>query len=177
MAQIDASAPFNRAAARLAAIGSNLDTSRDRAIGTLARRLPVIARRDMQQEYNLRASRITDNLRSMRGDGYIQLTGSKRGIGLIEFGGRYGGIKTAGATAQVRRSGGREVYSGSFIATLRGGNRQIVERETKKRLPLHMYYGPSVAQMLRNKPRRDRLRAAAEEILDAEIARLTRGAR
>ena len=174
MAKVDVSAPFDRAAARLIGIAGDLTPARDRAVGTLARRLPVIARRDMQAEYNLRASRIAEHLSASRGDGYVELRGQKRGIGLIEFGGRWGGRKSAGATAQRRRNGGRESYPGTFIATLKGGNRHIVERVGKKRLPIELFYGPSISQMLRNQPRRERLRTAAEEILDAEIERLTR---
>ena len=174
MAQFDISAPFARQASRLAGLAADLAPTRGRAISTLARRLPVAARRDMQAEYNLPAGRISEHLSATRGDGYVELRGQKRGIGLINYAGRWGGRRTAGATAQVRRNGGREVYSGSFIATLKGGNRQIVERETKARLPLHVYYGPSVAQMLRNPDRRARLREVAEEIVDSEIERMLR---
>jgi len=47
MANIDVSTPFTRAAARIGGIAANLGKARDRAVGTLARRLPVIARRDL----------------------------------------------------------------------------------------------------------------------------------
>lgn len=176
---VDISA-FTRQAESLGALGKDADKIVSRAVGTLLRRLPVAARRDIQGEYNLAAGRITPNLSAVRGDGYVELTGKKRGIGLITFGGRWGGRKTEGAVAKVRNDEGATVYGGTFIANLRGGNRQIVERtaearRNKKRFPLRTLYGPSIAQMLRNASRRERLADIAQEIGAAEMDRLTKG--
>lgn len=167
-------------AERFRRIDSDAGKIVERAVGTLLRRLPVAARRDIQDEYNLAAGRITPNLSAVRGDGYVELTGKKRGIGLINFGGRWGGRKTEGAVAKVRNEEGATVYAGTFIANLRSGNRQIVERtvearRNKKRFPLRTLYGPSIAQMLRNAKRVERLTDVAQEIAAAEIDRLTQG--
>jgi len=173
--QFDLSRPFAETTARLAQTQDDLDRVRSRAIGTLARRLPVQARRDMQDEYNLPASRIAAGLSTRREEGAVVLIGRKRGIGLIEFGGRWRGRKAPGATARVRNSGGAETYAGSFIARMLGGNRQIVQRETRKRLPLRVLYGPSIADMLKNADRRARLGDFAQDIAASELDRLTRG--
>lgn len=170
---VDISA-FTRQAEAMQRTGRDADKIIGRAVGTLLRRLPVAARRDIQDEYNLTAGRITPFLSARRGEGYVELVGQKRGIGLINFSGRWGGRKTEGAVATVRRSEGASVYGGTFIANLRSGNRQIVERETKKRLPLRTLYGPSIAQMLRNAARRERLADIAQEIGAAEMDRLSK---
>ncbi len=180
MPQFDVTAPLRRQGNRLARIAGETDRTTQRATGTLLRRLPVQARRDIQDEYNLPARRIAEGITATRGEGFVELRGSKRGIGLINFGGRWGGRKSAGATAQVRRTEGRTVYSGTFITTLRSSNRQIVERELDAghrvgRLPVRTLYGPSMAHLLRNADRRDRLVEFSRDTLRDEVERLTKG--
>lgn len=175
MPEFDISQPFLDAAEHLRAVGKGMDTARTRAIGTLARRLPVQARRDIQQEYALKASRINAGLSVRREDDAVVLVGSKRGIGLIEFAGRWGGRKTEGAVARVRTDEGPHVYAGTFIATGMSGNRQIFDRSTRKRLPIKTLYGPSLANMLRDDERRERLGDFAQDIAARELDRLTRG--
>ncbi len=174
MPQFDIRQPFLNAADRLRAVGKGMDAARTRAIGTLARRLPVQARRDIQAEFNLRASRINAGLSVRREDGAVVLIGAKRGIGLIEFGGRWGGRKTEGAVARVRKDEAPYVYAGTFIAIGRSNNRHIFDREGKRRLPIKTLYGPSVAVMLRYPARRERLADFAQEIAASELDRLTR---
>lgn len=148
-----------------------------RARGTVMRRLPVQARRDIQAEYALRAQRIAAGLSVRQSGEAIELIGSKRGIGLIEADGRWTGLKSAGASAKVRVDEPRHVYDGTFIAVGRNGNRQIFERvhiggRRAARLPIGSRYTLSVAQMLRRPGRADRLADFARNILAAEIARL-----
>lgn len=150
-----------------------------RARGTLMRRLPVQARRDIQAEYALRAQRIAAGLSIRQSGDAVELIGSKRGIGLIEADGRWAGVKSAGASARVRVDEPRHVYDGTFIAAGRGGNRQIFERalvggRRAARLPIAARYAPSVAQMLRRPGRADRLADFARNVLAAEVARLSR---
>lgn len=175
MPQFDLSRPFAETAARLAQTQDDIDRVMSRAIGTLARRLPAQAKRDIKDEYNLPSSRISAGLSVRREDDAVVLIGRKRGIGLIEFGGRWQGRKAPGATARRRNDGGAETYTGSFIAKMLGGNRQIVERTTRKRLPLRVLYGPSIADMLKNADRRQRLGDFAQDIAASELDRLTRG--
>ncbi len=88
-----------------------------------------------------------------------------RAIGLIEFGGTWRGLKSAGASALVLREEGRHTYAGTFIAAGLGNNRQIFDRKRsapkqlvksgrnagKMKQPLKTLYGPSVySQFLRD---------------------------
>lgn len=164
---------------RLAQAGKDADLALKRARGTLVRRLPVEARRDIQTEYALGAIRIGRGLSVRVEADAVVLTGAKRGVGLIEFGGRWGGRRSAGATAQVHTGGGRTTRPHTFIATGASGNRQIFERATiggrrAGRWPIVAAYGPSVAQMLRRPGRAERLTDVAEGVLDAEIDRLAK---
>jgi hypothetical protein len=77
----------------------------------------------------------------------IVLEVQRRPVGLIEFAGRWAGRKSAGATAAVWKGQGRSTFEGTFIATGRGGNRQIFERKRGARLPIKAFYGPSVYSM------------------------------
>lgn len=171
MPRIDLIAPFAREAKRLGDLGRDSRKAVQRAAGTLARRLPVAARRDMQAEYNLKAGRINAGLSTRREEGAVVITGSKRGIGLIEFGGKWRGRKTDGAVAAVRK-GDTSTYGGTFIAAGKSGNRQIFTRTGKSRLPLRVLYGPSIADMLKNAARRDRLAELARTVMATEFDRL-----
>lgn len=186
MPKFDISSPFFREAERLAAIGKGSKPAVARAVSTLARRLPVDARQDIQTEYTLAATRISAGLSVRQGDGFVELTGSKRGVGLIEFGGRWGGRSTGGAVARVFTSAGQHIYAGTFIATGLSGNRQIFDRmraSPKQRMqkghyigqmrqPLKTLYGPSIAQMLRKGDREQRLTDIAQATLSDEVTRL-----
>lgn len=161
----------------LASASRNADKAAQRARATLARRLPVAARRDIQTEYALKASRINAGLSVRNEADAVVLTGAKQGVGLIEFAGRWGGRKTTGASAQVHVGGARTVRPGSFIAVGRNANRHIFARamlggRRAGRLPLVTAYGPSIAQMLRRPGRADRLADLAQSILAAEVERL-----
>jgi hypothetical protein len=151
----------------------NVQQIRSRALATLARRLPVQARRDIQQEYNLKAARIRDGLSIRRpDDGSVILRGAARGINLIAFGARWNRRK--GVTARVLKSGKATVRPHAFIAAGRNGNTLVFERRGKKRLPLDALYGPSIGQMLKHRDRPQRLADYASGIVAAEIARQTR---
>lgn len=157
------------AAGRLRTIAAQLDKIQARVIGTLARRIPVAARRDMQQEYNLPAARITAGLSVSRTQDSVVLVGAKRGIGLIAFGARQ---TRRGVVVSMLR-GKTERYADAFIATGRGGNRQVFVRQTRARLPIKTLYGSSVATMLRKAGRAERLADIAQDVVRAETARLT----
>lgn len=172
MARYDVSDAFKREANRLDAIARGTSKAEERAAGTLARRLPVQARRDIQDEYTLTAARVRAGLRVSRGGGYVELRASARGIGLIEFRGRWRGRKTPGAVAQVFSGEAPYNYGGTFIAEGRSGNRQIFDRTTAKPLPLKTLYGPSLASMLRKPERRERLANFARGLLKTEVDRL-----
>ncbi len=177
MPTFDASSAFTREAQRLSDVQKGASQAVSRAASTLVRRLPVEARRDIQTEYNLPAGRISQDLSATSDGSSVTLTGKARGIGLIEFAGRYGGHKTEGATAKVFVGQGTHTYAGTFIATGKSGNRQIFSRKLvggrrAGRLPLRSLYGPNVASMLRKGDREERLADFAQSTLAIEINRL-----
>lgn len=107
------------------------------AMKTVYRAIPVFARRDIQDEYNIRAGRIREHMavRYIESDsarrGGVRLFGQwKRGIGMMQYPG----------TRDLRKSGrgvSYSVYRGvrsrephAFIARLRSGNVHVVERAT-----------------------------------------------
>lgn len=168
------------ASRNLAQLREQLPWLQKRAIQTLRRRLPVQARRDIQQEYNLRAGRINQDLTARIDDQGIRLTGYWRGIGLRNFSGRQ---TRKGVTAAILR-GRRSLHPGAFMAPLMGGNVQAVSRQGAKRVmtqgrykgklrqPLAVEYGATVAQMLAKGRRPERLADYAAGVLRAELDRL-----
>ena len=152
-----------------------------RAASTLSRRIPVEARRDIQTEYALTASRINKGLSARSTGATVELVASGAGIGLVEFGARQ---SRAGTSVQVR-VGNRKTIKNAFIAVGLGGNSQVFRRVGEKRKmrlgnytgrikqPIENQYGPSIAQMLRKAGREDRLADFAKQILSDEIDRLT----
>lgn len=171
----------------LTRLDDRLPWLQERAIQTLARRLPVEARRDIQAEYNLPAARIRDNLRcavvggsTARAAG-VRLVGQwKRGIGLLNFSGRQ--VRN-GVSYSVYR-GSRQLEEGAFIARMLGGNLQAVERygdrvqmkagryRGQKRQRVEVLYRSTVAQMLAQGRRPERLLDYARTVLRNEMSRL-----
>lgn len=163
----------------MTAYASRLPTIQKRAILSLRRKLPVQARRDIQAEYAISASRIRSDLgTSLLPDG-IRLTGHFRGIGLRNYGARQ---TSGGVSASILR-GKRTLRPGAFMAKLLSGNVQAVHREGekrvmksgryvgKKRQPLVVEYGPTAAQMLRKGRRPERLLEFSRGVLRSEIDR------
>lgn len=180
--------PLRAASASVGRLAADADKAVQRARATLARRLLVEARRDIQTEYALNATRIRSAL-SIRTDGdTVELTASGRGVGLVNFP-NTGGRRRKEFRVEVKRGEGRRPWDeGTFVGTALGGSQQVFVRDfraPKKRMtrgvnkgrmkqPLLNQYGPSVAQMLRRPDRRERLSEFAGRILAAEIERLTR---
>lgn len=159
------------AARRLSDVPKRILSAQARALSTLGRRLPVEARRDIQAEYKLTATRINRGLRLRRpGDGLV-LVGSARGINAIEFGATWS-RRMPGARFAIKLGDARTAHDGSFIATGRSGNRLVFERAGKKRLPIQGVYGPSIGQMLKHGRRPERLAEFAIRTLEAEQARI-----
>lgn len=162
---VDASVVTNRLKVSLAKV-------RSRALATLARRLPVEARREIQQEYNLKAARIRAGLSVRTSGDTAILRGASRGINLIAFDAR--AKARTGVSVRVRKDGAASVHPHAFIASGRGGNRLVFERRGKSRLPLEALYGPSVGQMLKHGQRPQKLADYASQVVASELARLTR---
>jgi len=173
-----------RSAARLGVAAKGLTILQKRVKSTVSRYLLVEARRDMRLETTVPAARVSADMRVRLTEYGVDLIGVGRGIGLVNFDGKWGGRLTPGATAQVIKSGPVQLEIGSFIAELPGGARQIVSRYGPKvraskgnyagqmRQKLLVEYGPSVAKLLSNSKRRRRLIDFANEIAIKEADRL-----
>jgi hypothetical protein len=170
------------ASRNFSAMASRLSSLHTRAIGTLRRRLPVQARRDIQAEYQIGARRLTQDLQSTTTDDGMRLIGRFRGIGLRNFAAR---PTKRGVTAAVLR-GKRSLREHAFIRRGIGGNAQVFRREGpkrpmqhgryagKQRQPLVTEYGATAAQMLAKGRRPERLIDYARGVLAAEADRLLR---
>jgi len=138
------------------------DTATLRAVSGLRRRAVPAAVRAMRQNYNVNASTVRSRVRLDGGarrpkradrSEFISLWASTRRLPLLEFGGRWGGMRTAGARATVVR-GASKVYQGAFISTVQGlrAIRQRAFDPAKGRRhgrgPLQMLRGPSAFEML-----------------------------
>lgn len=157
-----------------------------RAIATMRRRLNTEAKRDIGREYNLKAQRIAQGLKTRNVDAGVAVIGAARGINAIEFGGTWSrslrGRNRIGAQYAIKRGAAKTPHAGEFIAVGRSGNRLVFARGGKgarlnshgkyPRLPLQAIYGPSLGQMLKHGQRPQRLADFALRILQAEIARL-----
>lgn len=177
----------------LGLLADRLPWLQERAIRTLARRLPVEARRDIQAEYNILARRVREHMqaRVITGGDSTRLSGVrlvgqwKRGIGLRNFSARQ---TRKGVTYSVYR-GSRQLMEGAFIARLRGGNEHAVIRDTTKPMrsrkytdrkgkqrtrtdyPLAVLYRSTVAQMLAKGRRPERLLDFSRQVLQREVER------
>lgn len=170
------------ASRNLSALSSRLPTLHTRAIGTLARRLAVAARRDIQAEYQIGAQRVNQDLSARASANGVRLVGRFRGIGLMRFGAREA---PGGVRATVLR-GRRTLRADAFIAVGVNRNAQVFRREGAKRVmqqgryagqsrqPLVAEYGATVAQMLGKGRRPQRLVDHARGVLAAEADRLLR---
>lgn len=172
-------------------LADRLPWLQERAIRTLARRLPVEARRDIQAEYNITATRVRNHMYARAySEGSARLAGVrlvgqwKRGIGLLNFSGRQ--IRK-GVSYSVYR-GVRRVEVGAFIARLRGGNVHAVQRygqktwkrtytdrkgrqRTRMDQPIEVLYRSTIAQMLAKGRRPERLLDYSRNFLQQEVER------
>ena len=170
------------ASRNMSVLASRLPTLHARAIGTLRRRLPVQARRDIQAEYQVGARRLAQELQSRATDEGVRLVGRFRGIGLRNFAAR---PTARGVTAAIFR-GKRSLREHAFIRYGLNKNEQVFRREGPKRVmqqgrhagkrrqPLVAEYGATAAQMLAKGRRPERLVDYARGVLAAESERLLR---
>ena len=117
------------ASRNFSALASQLPTLHTRAIGTLRRRLPVQARRDIQAEYQVGARRLTQDLQARPTEDGLRLVGRFRGIGLRNFAARQ---TRRGVTAAVLR-GKRSLREHAFFGVGVNRNAQVFRREGAKR--------------------------------------------
>lgn len=174
--------------AGMQAVPGRIVNAQKRALGTLKRRLLTEARRDIQTEYNLKASTIKDRLHIDSRMIGIVLRAKATGINLMNFSARQ---TRAGVTYSVNK-GRREVRAHAFIRSTRSGRGPFVwlrkdqdgdsykhqiagkaaARFNGHGYPIFQQFGPSVAQMLKHGRRPERLAEFAVRILAAEQQRL-----
>lgn len=175
----------------LEALVDRLPWFQERAIQTLYRRLPVEARRDIQAEYNISAARVRDHMAirylesSTARRAGVRLFGQwKRGIGLLNFSAR----QTRKGVSYSVYSGRRKTEAHAFIARLRSGNRQVVQRYGEKNWTrtykdrkgtsrtrvdqrYEVLYRSTVAQMLARGRRPERLLDFSKGVIQSEVER------
>lgn len=175
----------------LQGVQAKLPLLNKRLLGRIQRRLPVEARRDIQQEYNLNAGRINKGLSSRQITGGVMLVGEARGIGLVNFSATYRGRSAPGVSVQVTKKKGRVTLPRTFIPKNRNPNQVFIRRElltgTGKVVKVsdHIHgqpsrggsslvrlYGPSVAQMLKKEDRVKRLGDFTATVVEEETIRL-----
>ncbi len=172
---------FYSLAERVGQAVSRFGAAEQKARVGLHRRMKPTAAREISAHFSITRRALTGKMRvqerSHRHGDALSLWASARRIPLIEFGGRWGGRKTAGATSQVFK-GHRETHTGAFIANVKG-RRAIRVREfnpgTGRRAPrgpLVMLYGPSPLYMLRPTETPGRLTNTARTISRTVIGQL-----
>jgi hypothetical protein len=148
---------------------SRMSTASSRAQASLARRVQPVTKREVRKVYGIKASALNSRMRlengtRKKGD-FISVWASTRRLPLIDFGGRWGGVKTPGAVASIL-AGSRKTYAHAFAATVgwRGASGGGVKEGTARRNlyvrstgadgrrvgrgPLRMLKGPSVFEMI-----------------------------
>jgi hypothetical protein len=163
---------------------SRMSSASQRAQSSLARKVQPVAKREIRNVYGVKAGILNGRMRletGTRGKGdFLSLWASTRKVSLLEFGGRWRGVKTPGATASILL-GTSKTYDSAFIANVgwRGGSGQAVKADTVSRAiyvrkrgpdgkrfgrgPLKRLYGPSVFEMIGTSPKAhsaDTVRAA-----------------
>jgi len=172
-ANIDLSA-ITRQAEQMATRAKTAATMQARLASFLQRRLPPEAKRDIGAQYNLSASRISQGLDAKSKPNGVALTGYGRGVNLAEFNAKQ---NATGLTAVVERNKPPRQIPHGFIATAPNGKRlafirDLVAGKRAGRLPMRGLFGASVAEMLRNGDRPDRLADFAQSGASTEAARL-----
>lgn len=154
-----------------------------RTTATLARRLPVEAATLASDKIlALPRSKVRAGLGATTGGSpgarEVTLSGDRKRIPLREFGARYAGRKSAGATATIYRDRGVQLFEGTFAIKGRGVKGGIFQRvPDAARLPIVERAGPSVARAINEAKHGDirpDLRAVGGEVLATEAQRLLR---
>lgn len=137
---------------------SAFDSAVQRATVGLHRRAGPAVSRAVRENYGLKRStlaapgmfRVEQNT-SSKGD-YLSIWASTRGLPLVDFGGRWGGLGSAGATAEIER-GQRQIYHGAFMAKgrIRGQEQSLIYRRIKgkKRLQTYGYHKGKTREPIR----------------------------
>lgn len=179
---IDASGAY-RVGKRFKSTAAKLEEAEVLAAVALSRRITPEFIRDAQTTHNIATKRIRESTSVTRSGPTVTLVGYDRATGLLQFGAR--GSKRSGVTVTVTHARGPTTLGHAFIASGLNDNRHVFQRDLSRpkrrmkkgnykgqlRQPIETLYGPSIAQILRNPARQERLRKFAQNILAAEIRR------
>lgn len=168
---------ITRSLKRIGKTNAQIATLKGRALTDLRRRLKVQAAQIIHEPINRSRAKVSAQVRVSAGSNYVAVTAGGKRPPLKEFGGRWAGRKSPGATAQIYRDGSRQTFQGAFILGRKG---QIVTRVTRgsgrvPRGPVRLLTGPSPADVLRftgTHSAYERLLRIGGQILAAESARL-----
>jgi hypothetical protein len=174
-----------RAGKRFKAMAGRMAKAEQLAASDLQRRILPEFVRDTQTTHNISPKRVRESSAVRRNGTAVELTGYDRPTGLLQFGAK---ASKAGVTVTLTKATGPVRLRHAFVATGLGSNRQVFERTAygkgafkramtkgnykgQRRTPIEAKYGPSVAQILRDKQRQERLIQFAQRTLSAEIRR------
>jgi hypothetical protein len=175
-----------RLAARLGRYSpAELDKLLKRAAGTVARRLPVEASRQVAEKIlNAPQAKIRPLLSARTtgggGEHLVILQGLKQRLPLHEFNGaRWAGPGAPGAVVKVWRDSAPKTYAGTFAIKGRGiGEGVYVRVPGAGRLPIARRRGPELSRAITDKTHGDiypSLVAFGQDVLRDEIQRLLKG--
>lgn len=155
------------------------------ALAGVRRKFEPEVKRVIREQYNVPLRAISGKFRIVGGSDaqgeYLALQGAVKRVPLAEFGARWGGRRTAGATATILR-GQTKTYTSAFIRVI-GGQREVLARQFSAdsnspsgrhpREHLQRLRGPSPAEMARGI---DNVNAAriAESMTAYRLTELTR---
>lgn len=167
----------------------------ERATSTLKRRLPAQAKRDIGAQYNLHSREIGSRLRCKADRTSVTLTGLGRNQTLIKFGARQNATGVAvqiekGKTLNIPHAfirtptgsaagAGPQVLIRSELTPAVAEKLQVLDVVDHNRhgYPISLLGGPTVADMLRDPGREDRLSDFVQQTFAAEVDRLAEVAR
>ena len=168
----------------------------ERELGNMSRKTPSVFSRSMnraiqnmrtsankktRETYHLKASQINETMRVRKSSAsrlYAEVKSSGKLIGLEKFSmsPRSPSSKGKSKIRVAVKRGPKKSIERSFIRGFESGKNIVMQRETKKRLPIRRLVGPSIPQVMNNEAAVKFVQKQGHETLqkrlDHEIARL-----
>ena len=126
-----------------------------RSVKRAAKGVAIDSGREVRKLYPVPVAKVRKTFRYGFAKDGLQATARSTGkkISLINFGARPNTVEAdrrlrRGISVIINRTRGREVFRHAFIARLNHGNTHVVERRSKKRLPVDRLEGNSIPQMI-----------------------------
>jgi len=131
---------------RLLAVSRDQPSVFRQAASSVARASKTEAKREITAVYNIKKPRVDEAVRSFASGYDVITTGSAKGITLKSF----AGVQFPSGFSASVFNGRRFTVKGGFTPE-KYGFKVPFKRVGRKRLPIRVLYGPSVAAMLRNR--------------------------